>query len=89
MEEVSHPPMIWVAMVPSLSARFQSSDQVMMSVAIRPSSIIRCHIPTARLVPSSLTLTVILVPSTVNGRPPACQISDSMVKISPASLMMW
>ncbi len=65
--EVSQPPMVWVARVPSLSARFQSSDQPVILVFSRSSSSIFCQKATALLVPSSVKSMRTLLPSTVNG----------------------
>ncbi len=62
---------------PSLSARFQSSDHAAISVLTRSSSIIFCQNATALAVPSSVKSIETFVPSTWNGRPPACQMSDS------------
>ena len=61
-------------MVPSLSSRFQSSDQLAVLVSMRSSSMSFCWKSMYFFMPASLVMSmVIFSPSTFHGWAPACQ----------------
>ena len=68
-----HAPMVRVAMSPSLSARFQSSDQLAILVSTRSSSMSFCWNSMYFFMPESLVMSMVMFsPSTFHGCAPAC-----------------
>src|SRR4051794_12263128 len=84
-----HAPEIIEAYVPSFRFLNHPSDHpgVLVSTSLPWTSWF--HSPTHFFVPGSVKLIVILVPSTVYGWPPACQIIEVVNPGSPPSLVMY
>src|SRR5664279_394346 len=81
----AHAPESQVAYVPLASPAFHSGDHPAVFVSIRPPSRSLLHILAHWVLPLSARLTVMFVPETVNGFPPACQMPASVEEGSPAS----
>src|SRR5450759_4759185 len=82
-----HAPVMSEAIEPLPSALYQSSLQPGMADNNLPSTSL-FHTAVYFLVPWSCRLMVMLLPSTVNGLPPACQIMLVASPGSPVSLVM-
>src|SRR5665647_597544 len=82
-----HAPERSVAIEPLPRALYQSSLQPGTVDRSLPSTSL-FHLAVYFLVPSSCRLMAILLPSTLNGWPPACQIMLVVIPGSPASLVM-